>query len=397
MNRSPVSEAGELKPCPFCGAPAEMEPWHGGGPDKQLIQCSSEQCDACPAVTGETRFEAIAAWNRRSLDNADGVDEAALDLTKRIEREFYHDWPGGALETHVKVRAIIAEALSRPIQNGEVGVKALVWSEFSSDDKVLFMQARGLGVRYEVFHKASDVEKIGIQVARYLRREPTEDDEYPDDSEVVDIIGYGRDLAGAYAIAQADFDQRIRSALTPPAVTAGEAEQVAWRDVVGFESRYEVSSHGDIRSKATGRVLSKSLMGLGYEKAEFWHEGKRTQTSVHRVVAEAFVPNVDGKPEVNHKDGVKTNNRADNLEWVTRSENEVHSRYGLGNLVKPVISIDPETGATATYPSIAEAGRQPGFNATGIYFALKGDTPTHGGKQWRYAPPLPQVDEGGSK
>ena len=60
----------ELKSCPFCGGPAEMVPWHGGGPDKQLICCESETCEVGPSVTGETPKEAIALWNGRVDDEA---------------------------------------------------------------------------------------------------------------------------------------------------------------------------------------------------------------------------------------------------------------------------------------------------------------------------------------
>jgi hypothetical protein len=55
-----------MKPCPFCGSSAEMEPWHGGGPNKQMISCSSETCEVSPMMTGETPAEAIAVWNMRT-------------------------------------------------------------------------------------------------------------------------------------------------------------------------------------------------------------------------------------------------------------------------------------------------------------------------------------------
>lgn len=55
-----------LKSCPFCGAPAEIEYWHGGGPNKRLIRCSNELCDVSPATTGETKAEAIRNWERRA-------------------------------------------------------------------------------------------------------------------------------------------------------------------------------------------------------------------------------------------------------------------------------------------------------------------------------------------
>ena len=66
----------KLLPCPFCGRPAEMEPWHGGGPDKQMISCSGHQyrhphgCDVGPMVTGETPEEAAESWNRRAPGGA---------------------------------------------------------------------------------------------------------------------------------------------------------------------------------------------------------------------------------------------------------------------------------------------------------------------------------------
>jgi len=66
MTRSESGETMMLKQCPFCGGAATMEPWHGGGPDKQLVGCWSDECEARPSVTGETPEEAIAAWNTRA-------------------------------------------------------------------------------------------------------------------------------------------------------------------------------------------------------------------------------------------------------------------------------------------------------------------------------------------
>jgi len=59
----------KLKPCPFCGSPAEMEPWHGGGPLKRLVSCSNREgkylCHVGPMVTGETPVQAARRWNMR--------------------------------------------------------------------------------------------------------------------------------------------------------------------------------------------------------------------------------------------------------------------------------------------------------------------------------------------
>lgn len=59
-------EPAELLPCPFCGDAPEVEPWHGGGPNKHMVGCVNDNCSAQPDVAGATRAKAIAAWNRRT-------------------------------------------------------------------------------------------------------------------------------------------------------------------------------------------------------------------------------------------------------------------------------------------------------------------------------------------
>lgn len=93
---------------------------------------------------------------------------------------------------------------------------------------------------------------------------------------------------------------------------------MVWVDI---SPKYEASEDGHIRNKKTGRVLHEFVGNDGYLRTQF--DGK-TRT-VHRVIASAFVPADVGKDFVNHKDGDKKNNRADNLEWVTRSENMFHA------------------------------------------------------------------------
>ena len=111
-----------------------------------------------------------------------------------------------------------------------------------------------------------------------------------------------------------------------------------WRPVVGYEGHYEVSSLGDIKSvkrcrgaSRTPRILKKHLGSSGYEFVVLRKDGVNKNATVHRMVARAFVPKPDGKDCVNHKDGNKLNNNAQNLEWVTYSENAFHSMRTLGN------------------------------------------------------------------
>lgn len=179
------------------------------------------------------------------------------------------------------------------------------------------------------------------------------------DPEGFKLLAEGKNLTSGQAVTYRDAYGKAHLILAALSSSAGPAEQVDWRDVVGFEGLYEVSDQGQIRSVKNGRILATHTMGDGYVKAEFWKEGVRTQTSAHRVVARAFLGEPpEGKPEVNHKDGDKLNNTPSNLEWCSRAENNEHSRYVLGNDVKPVTATDIETGVVESFPSIAEAGRR---------------------------------------
>jgi hypothetical protein len=173
---------------------------------------------------------------------------------------------------------------------------------------------------------------------------------------------------------------------------AVEPEPVAWKDVPNFEKEYEVSSVGDIRNKKTGTILSKSLMGAGYIKADLWKDGVRWQTSAHRLVASAFIDNPEGLDEVNHINGNKTDNRVCNLEWVSRSDNVNHSYYDLGNQVKPVIATHIERGEKFYYPSISAAERD-GFFSAHIINVINGKRKQHKGFTFSYANTAPPRKE----
>ena len=106
-----------------------------------------------------------------------------------------------------------------------------------------------------------------------------------------------------------------------------------WKDVIGYEGKYQCSNFGNFKSlakleKGTRRVcirkekmLTPSKDGCGYYQIHI--EGK--SISAHRLIAFAFIPNLDNKEQINHKNGIKTDNRIENLEWMTRSENCKHS------------------------------------------------------------------------
>lgn len=102
-----------------------------------------------------------------------------------------------------------------------------------------------------------------------------------------------------------------------------------WADVYGYR-RYRVSNRGRVKNKKTNKVLKPYLTNRGYLTVGFWVEGKKKRLSVHRLVAEVFIPNPQNKPEVNHINGCKTDNNLCNLEWCSRRENVIHTfRNGL--------------------------------------------------------------------
>ena len=98
-----------------------------------------------------------------------------------------------------------------------------------------------------------------------------------------------------------------------------------WRDIPDYNGVYQVSNFGRIRNTyRNNRVLSQSTT-TGYAHVSLNKNGVQKSFLVHRLVAKAFIPNNDGKPEVNHLDGDKLNNCVTNLEWVTAKENQIHS------------------------------------------------------------------------
>lgn len=171
----------------------------------------------------------------------------------------------------------------------------------------------------------------------------------------------------------------------------------------GFEGLYEVTSSGEVRSvdrdivrrdgkplHITGRRISPSMSNAGYLRVPLKVGGKTRQVSVHRLVALAFVPNQDGKPQVNHLNGDKTDNRAENLEWATPKENIAHAyRTGLAEPrdMGPLCEANKRpvhVDGVGTFGSITEAAEAIGTSESLLCQVLKGNYRTTKGHTAHY-------------
>ena len=178
-----------------------------------------------------------------------------------------------------------------------------------------------------------------------------------------------------------------------------------WKDIEGYEGKYQVSNLGRVRSLGrdivrrtrygtmapyhiSGRVL-KPLHSQGdycYVHL-FDKDGASTNHKVHRLVAKAFVPNPDNLNEVNHIDEDKDNNRADNLEWCKHVDNCNHGTRNERSKTKrskPVQQLDAEGNVVAEYPSTIEAERETGTNRYQIRMCCNGKYKTAGGYRWKF-------------
>lgn len=160
-----------------------------------------------------------------------------------------------------------------------------------------------------------------------------------------------------------------------------------WKDVVGYESIYEVSNFGRVRTHKNKKTWSNRHECWRYWKQRvlkeknpsgrdvrvtLWKDGKRKDFLVHRLVAFSFIPEVEGKFSINHKDGNPRNNHVDNLEWCNHLENNKHAfENGLINTNKHIILKNKETGEQYNFISMARASKFLGKNNGYVSGVLK--------------------------
>lgn len=178
--------------------------------------------------------------------------------------------------------------------------------------------------------------------------------------------------------------------------------QEVWKDIERFFGWYQVSNLGNVRSvdrffvrddgkpyTLKGKLLKQLTVKNGYKKVNLAYKGFHKRYFVHRLVAEAFIPNPDNLPEINHKDENPSNNCADNLEWCTHKYN---SNYGTrpkrigGKHSKKVIMCDKNNKIIRIFNSVAEASMITGIHGGSISECCNGKKYRHsaGGYIWKY-------------
>lgn len=178
-----------------------------------------------------------------------------------------------------------------------------------------------------------------------------------------------------------------------------------WRDIEGYEGKYQVSNTGRVRSlnyNGTGKtkVLKPCISNMGYKLISLWKNGKGKSYLVHRLVAQAFLPNPNNYPMINHIDENKANNQVSNLEWCTnkyninygtrneRASNSMKGKYkGKNNpSAKPVLMFTLDGEFIRRFECVTDANEYLGKDRdnTNISMCARGKNKTAWGYIWKY-------------
>lgn len=179
---------------------------------------------------------------------------------------------------------------------------------------------------------------------------------------------------------------------------------VIWKPISGFEGLYEVSNHGDVRSltryikhdyfmqKRKGMTIRQSTSKTGYKRVTLTKNGKPHYFNVHRLVAQAFIPNPNNFSQVNHKNENKNDNRVGNLEWCTQAYNNAYGTRmkrvieanKIAQASKPVCQYNDAGEIVHKWRSLREIERETKFSRKHVADCCKGKVKTAYGFTWKF-------------
>ena len=166
-----------------------------------------------------------------------------------------------------------------------------------------------------------------------------------------------------------------------------------FKDIKGFEGLYQISNFGNVKSLKRNIILKPSSNGKGYLHIILYKNCKSKVGRIHRLVAQAFIPNPENKPQINHIDGNKSNNNVNNLEWVTNSENQKHA-FALGlqtNIAnnnprtRKINQYDLQGNLIKTWNSCYDIVKELNINRSCIWRCCTGQCKCSHGYKWGYA------------
>lgn len=174
-----------------------------------------------------------------------------------------------------------------------------------------------------------------------------------------------------------------------------------WKDIKGYEGLYQVSSDGRVKSLEKSYnvgyggikhqdefIMSPSIVGNGYLHVTLCKDGKKRYKRIHRLVAEAFIPNPENYPVINHKDENPKNNNVENLEWCTQGYNNTYggrTKRMAESQSKKVYQYTLDGELVKIWNSTREC-REEGYSQGHVAACCRGERNQHKGYKWSYQP-----------
>jgi len=169
-----------------------------------------------------------------------------------------------------------------------------------------------------------------------------------------------------------------------------------WRPVLGYEDLYLVNRVGQVYSIRNQMVLKPSANERGYLRVCLQSKGDKKWAKVHRIVAQSFIPNLEGKPTVDHINGIRDDNRVENLRWATMKEQQTSTRRDRASKTmrasassikkkRRVVQLNKAGVVVAVHDGMHDAARSVGGSCGNIYLCCNGKRKSCGGYAFQYA------------